>query len=58
MVAVRGMPYPGDLTDDQWQMSEPVLNAPLLTQRHLGAGPDGVAVAVRQGTGRAEQTPR
>jgi transposase len=25
---VRGMPYPSDLTDDQWELLEPVLNAP------------------------------
>ena len=28
MVTVRGMPYPSDLTDDQWELLEPVFNAP------------------------------
>jgi len=25
---VRGMPYPSDLTDEQWDLLEPVFNAP------------------------------
>ena len=25
---VRGMPYPSDLTDDQWDLLEPAFNAP------------------------------
>ncbi len=28
MGTVRGMPYPSDLTDDQWNLLEPVFNAP------------------------------
>lgn len=28
MVTVRRMPYPSDLTDDQWDLLEPVFNAP------------------------------
>lgn len=28
MVTVRGMPYPSDLTDEQWGLLEPVFNAP------------------------------
>ena len=28
MVTVRGMPYPSALTDDQWNLLEPVFNAP------------------------------
>ena len=27
-VTVRGASYPSDLTDDQWELLEPVLNAP------------------------------
>jgi hypothetical protein len=28
VVTVRGMSYPSDLTDDQWELLEPVFNAP------------------------------
>ena len=28
MVTVRSMPYPRDLTDEQWELLEPVFNAP------------------------------
>ena len=28
MVTVRSMPYPSDLTDEQWEPLEPVSNAP------------------------------
>ena len=28
VVTVRGMSYPSDLTDDQWDVLEPVFNAP------------------------------
>ncbi|TIC82830.1 IS5 family transposase [Nocardioides sp. GY 10127] len=28
MITVRGMPYPSDLTDEQWNLLEPVFNAP------------------------------
>jgi transposase len=28
VVTVRGMPYPSDLTDEQWNLLEPVFNAP------------------------------
>lgn len=28
VVTVPGMPYPSDLTDEQWDLLEPVFNAP------------------------------
>ena len=28
MGTARGMPYPSDLTDEQWDLLEPVFNAP------------------------------
>ena len=28
VVTVRGMPYPSDLTDEQWDLLKPVFNVP------------------------------
>lgn len=44
---VPGMPYPGDLTDDQWTLLEPVFNAPGKSGSKHAGEPRTVALDVR-----------